>query len=957
MMQGGPSIISSRMFARDDRPVPNIVAIYERPRLKVRRDATHVLGGMFGWNAPEEMARALRSEDLPAEDSTASIPNSASADPSLSGPQQRCVKRPIKRSKRRSIIPLAEMGASILSLSLQERMNRRQEGEKEDYEPVSALVKPPTSPLDVTSAAPNSTLTVKKIKVAAPGDAPTAKKLRLTISTAPPASTTSLSTPLLQLPLSPPDTSSNASKAPADDRFAGLVASSTPRTDPLPMPNFDLDLSNLGGLSLSTLDSDSDSDSSSSESSSESSSDSPDLSSSTSTRSAPQDKTKGKEKNAAGPTPNNHQSRNSTPSFASSIRDPSTPPPRRKRRTHPPGWVGWVQTEESPDHSRLIRLDDVPVILGRRTRSGKEFVDPPPIRRKSTTGDEVKEKRSTKSVSNSSRTGQKSGRQNPLPEAQKRGVTEESVESKVDEEHIPVTAEPSHSRWPSKRGAREPSAPVPVNPGPEKAVAMLSADTGDTTSAPKRIRTSLGESTNAHQPVRGTIPSVAKVANALPTPKPSSVHIPVLKLTRSDAIITPTGGRSKEPERKEASPVKDSSSKIPEPDKVKSLGDLPMRPLPTSDSTRKDVVPANPEKPARLSIRGTAQSQPKGTSGTVSRPALGTSNSSILINNAKLTPTGSNPSPDSNVKRTIPVTSSSSKNAPISAVTEKTRTAARNSVEKVQPTKADPTWSHGIQQTSNSDSLDKLTPNANSSTSVKASSFMSRTARPFPMALPSRTEKSEPEPKPTPFVKLSTLGKRKDSSSPLPSGQSSSSSQSRVKKRKLALSSSDESEGPRFIVNPFDRRAKKLELTRKGVSGDTFQAEMKKWMHAKKAEWKERERQKEKQNDRPSGNEVRTAIAEGKPVSEFVRHRLAGASTSTRIGEAKLARKKVYNSDWGMDVAKVSVAGSSEKRTQPRLELETEKRDANAKDARESSKVKRESDTSRDLVKPRRVAI
>ncbi|CAE6541138.1 unnamed protein product [Rhizoctonia solani] len=955
MMQGGPSIISSRMFARDDRPVPNIVAIYERPRLKVRRDATHVMGGMFGWNAPEEMARALRNEDSPVEDSTASIPNSASADPSLSGTQQRCVKRPTKRSKRRSIIPLAEMGASILSLSLQERMSRRQEGEKEHYEPVSALVKPSTPPLDVTSVAPNPTLTVKKIKVAAPGDAPTAKKLRLTISTAPPASTTSLSTPLLQLPLSPPDTSSNASKAPADDRFTGLVVSSTPRTDQL-MPNFDLDLSTLGDLSLSTLDSDSDSDSSSSESSSESGSDSPDLSSSTSTRSASQDKAKGKGKNAAEHTSNNHDSRNSSPSFTISVGDPSTPPPRRKRRTHPPGWVGWVQTEESPDHSRLIRLDDVPVILGRRTRSGKEFQDPPPIRRKSLAVDEVKEKRPTKSTSNSNRNGQKSGRQNPLPEARKRGVTEESVESKVDEEHIPITAEPNHGQRMSKRSAREPPAPAPFNRAPEKAVAMLSADTGDTTSAPKRIRTSLGESTNAHQPARGTVPSVAKSANALPTPKPSSASIPVLKLTRSDAIITTTGARSKEPERKEASPAKDNSSKIPEPDKVKSLGDLPMRPLPTSDSTRKDAAPANSEKPARLSLRGTAQSQSKGTNGAVSRPALGTSNSSILINNAQSTPTVSNPSPDSNVKRHIPVTGSSSKNVPISVITEKARTAPRNPAEKSQPTKAEPTWGHGIQPTPNSDGLDKLTPNANSSTSLKTTSFMSRAARPFPMALPSRTEKSEPESKPTPFVKLTTLGKRKDSSSPLPSGQSSSSSQSRVKKRKLALSSSDESEGPRFIVNPFDRRAKKLELTRKGVSGDAFQAEMKKWMHAKKAEWKERERQKEKQNDRPNGNEVRTAIAEGKPVSEFVRHRLAGASTSTRIGEAKLARKKVYNSDWGMDVAKVSVAGSSEKRTQPRLELETEKRDVNGKDARESSKVKRESDTSRDLVKPRRVA-
>ncbi|KDN41193.1 hypothetical protein RSAG8_07607, partial [Rhizoctonia solani AG-8 WAC10335] len=716
-MQGGPSIISSRMFARDDRPVPNIVAIYERPRPKVRRDATHVMGGMFGWNAPEEMARVMRSEHSPVEESAASIPNSASADASLSGSQQRCVKRPTKRSKRRSTIPLAEMGASILSLSLQERMNRRREGdEKVAHETVSAPVQPSTPPMDIAPTVPNSIVTVKKIKVAAPGDAPATKKLRLTISTVPPASTTSVSTPLLQLPLSPPDTSSNASKAPPDERYAGLVCSSTPRTDQLPMPNFELDFSNLGGLSLSTLDSDSDSDSSSSESSSESSSDSPDLSSSTSTRSAPQDKGKGKEKDATDSAFN--KSRNTTPSTAAYARDPSTPP-RRKRRTHPPGWVGWVQTEESPDRSRLIRLDDAPVILGRRTRSGKEFVDSPPLRRKSTAPYEAKKKRPTKSTSNSDRTGQKSRRQSPLPEARKRGATEESVESR---EHTPVTAEPSHSQWISNTSVREPPVPVSVNPVPEKAVAMLSADSGDTTSAPRRTRTSLGESTNAHRPVRGTLSLVAKSANVLPP----SASIPVLKLTRSDAIITPTGGRSKEPEWKEAAPVKDSPSKIPGPEKVKSLGDLPMRPLPTSDSTREDIMPVNSEKTARSGVKGTAQSHSKdSTTGAVSRPAPATSNPPTLINSAKPAPTRSNPSPNS--RPTVPVTGSSSKNSPISTVTEKARTVPRNPTEKAQPTKGESTWSNTAQQSPN-----KMASNANSSTLLKASSSAFKITRPFP---------------------------------------------------------------------------------------------------------------------------------------------------------------------------------------------------------------------------------
>ncbi|CAE7136080.1 unnamed protein product [Rhizoctonia solani] len=942
MMQGGPGIISSRMFARDDRPVPNIVAIYERPRLKVRRDATHVLGGMFGWNAPEETARALRTEDCPVEESTTSISNSAGADASLSGSQQRCVKRPTKRSKRRTIVPLAEMGASILSLSLQERMSRRQEGREEEervHSPV--LIRPSTPPVDVTSTVSNSTATVKKLKV----DAPTTKKLRLTISTAPPASTTSVSTPLLQLPLSPPDTSSNASKAPADERYAGLATSSTPRIDQLPMPNFELDLSNLGGLSISTLDSDSDSSSSESSSESDSDSDSPDLSSSTSTRSASQDKAKGKEKekDVTQFTFNDNESRNSTPSFAGpSTGGPSTPP-RRKRRTHPPGWVGWVQTEESPDHSRLIRLDDVPVILGRRTRSGKEFAEPPPLRRKSIPASAPKETRPTKAVSSSSRAGQKSIRQSP----QKRGATEESAESKVDEELGPTTAEPSRSQGISN-SVREP--PAPANSVSGKAAAT-SAASGGATSAPKRNRTSLGQTIHA-QPARGTLSSVANSANVSPIPKPSSATVPVLKLTRSDAIITPTGARSKEPERKEAAQVKDSPSKTAGSDKVKKLGELPMRPLPTSDSTRKETIPANTEKTSRPGLKGTAQSISKDTTaGTAARPALGTSNSSTLINGAKSAPIRSNPSPDPTTKRTT-----------VSATGSSSRRALVGLADLIHPPTIEPTRNNTIQPTPNSSNLNRTAPNANPNSSLKAGSSASKTTKPFPMALPSYPDKSEPEPKvepkASPLLKLSALGKRKDSSSPLPSGQSSSSSQSRVKKRKLALSSSDESEGPRFIVNPFDRRAKKLELTRKGVSGEAFQAEMKKWMHAKKAEWKERERQKEKQNDRSGGNEVRTAIAEGKPVSEFVRHRLAGGSTSTRVGDAKLARKKVYNSDWGMNVAKVSVAGSSEKRAQPKPEPEVEKREVNVKDMREPVlRFKRESDTNRDLAKFRRAVI
>ncbi|KAH7318813.1 hypothetical protein B0J17DRAFT_302687 [Rhizoctonia solani] len=607
----------------------------------------------------------------------------------------------------------------------------------------------------------------------------------------------------------------------------------------------------------------------------------------------------------------------------------------------------------SPDHSRLIRLDDVPVILGRRTRSGKEFADPPPLRRRSIAQSGVVENQQSNPAVNSDRTDHKSSRRALQQEAQRHGATE-SFESKGDVEDRSEYAEPGHNDAVPHTGAREPRTTARTNPVAGKLVAALSSNSRSS----KRNRRFSGGLTNASQPVRGTLSTATNSAKVSSASQPSPSNTPtVLKLTRSDAIITPTGARSNESERKGSSPVKDSPSKTPGSDKLKTLGELPMRPLPVLNSLRKDVNQANSEKPLRSAVKVAVQSQSKDIIATlVSRTALGTSNSSTLINGAKSALAGSNPSPDSTVKRsTLLMSGSNSKNASTPGLTDKARVALGNSAEKVQPTKSDVSRSNAVQPTPNSSSLNKMAPSSSPNASLKVGSSGQKTTRPFPMTMSSRLEKSEADSKPLPVIKL---GKRKDSAEPIPSGQSSSSSQPRPKKRKLQMSSSDESEGPKFIVNPFDRRAKKLELTRKGVSGEAFQAEMKKWMHAKKVEWKEKERQKEKQNDRPSGNEVRTAIAEGKPVSELVRHRLAGGSTSSRVGEVKLARKKVYNRDWGMDVAKVSVAGSGEKRTLSRPEGETEKRELNLRDPRESNagKVKRESDTGRDLIKIRRLA-
>ncbi|CAE6440786.1 unnamed protein product [Rhizoctonia solani] len=840
-------------------------------------------------------------------------------------------------------VPLAEMGASILSLSLQERMRHQQGGgEKEDNEP-TALVKSPVVSMDIATTGTISTTTTKKTKIANSGDAPTTKKLRLTISAAPPAA--SLSTHSLQL-LSPPDTSSNASKAPGDERCAIPISSSTPGAGQLSMPDFDLDLSNLASLSLSTLDSNSDSETSS-ESSSESSSDSPDLSSSTSTHSPPQNKAKGKGKATVSVS---SKSRTSTPAAETyQSRGPSTPP-RRKRQAHQPGWVGWVQTEESPDHSRLIRLDDVPVILGRRTRSGKEFAEPP-LRRRSTAPNDPQ--RQAKPLANPRRTGQKSKHQSAWQEAQKRGV-EDFAEGKADGEQALETVESGyHDNHPYSSKNRKSHVVSSMKlSGSAKAA---SSNSGDMRLTSKLEQASPSDLTKGSQPTRGVPSSATKSAKSSAVPQSNFASAPVvLKLTRSDTVITPTGARPNEPEHKDVSSARNSPNKGSEPEKVEALADLPMRTLPASASARKDAAQTNPDKTTRSGVKGTAQSHAKDTSSSVSRSALGTSNSSTLINGAKLSSTNS--SPDSVFKKSPTLAiGSDSRNPSAPGLTEKPIVAPRNLTEKPKITKVGGVWINAAKPSPNSSRFNELVPHVGPNNTLKSTST-SKTTKPFPM--PSRIERGELDSKQS---HLTLLGKRKGSPSPLPSAQSSSSSQRRAKKRKLLLSSSDESEGPKFVVNPFDRRAKQMELTRKGVSGEAFQSEMKRWLHEKKAEWKDKERlkdkQKEKQGERTNDSELRNAIAEGKPVSEAVRHRLAGSSTSTRVGDAKLARKKAWSTEWGMDVAKVSVAGNGEKRTQPKAAAEMEKRDPSIKDARESNAgyVKREPDALKELAKLKRV--
>ncbi|KAG8738917.1 hypothetical protein FRC10_006386 [Ceratobasidium sp. 414] len=948
-MEGRRSFVSSRFFANDLRPVPNIVAIYERPRHKIRRDATHVLGGMFGWNTPEETERALRAESSRAEEEATATPDSATpVDPTSAGPSQRCIKKPAKRVKRRGFAPLVDMGASILSLRFQELLRRQhQPEEKEDSTPVSAPAKRPIEPTaDISTPSTVTTSASKKTRISvSAGDAPMAKKLRLTISTAPPNNvplSTTLPSSFLQMPPSPPDTSSNASKAPAEEPALGLVSAST-LVDTLPLlPDFD------ATLSLDPLDSESSS-SSSSESSSDLDSDSPDLSSSSSTRSIIQDKGKGRRMTQSASPP------------ASSARGPSTPP-RKKRPVHKPGWIGWIQTEESPDHSRLIRLDDAPVILGRRTRSGREFHDPPPpppSRRKSTIGVQPKPdqpprprpKPTRRSRKSEAPTGEKSKQQSAWQEAQRvaNGESEEvggaapwaqegdgegdEVEERVRENLANEERASEHTDGelpvvsPSEYPSRPASMPVPI----PSASVPISSQEANTSSPQKKTHIS---SASSVPPTSGTSPT-APLAS-------------VLKLTRSDAVITPTVGRPDDPNEKEHNkkdtPTNQKKSGAPmKTVSTKSLANATAgRESPSRTSPTVSKVISDASAPSKKPLATTKNEQPRNmyialkksrpsTNGSTSKPPVAPkigstqrrsgwgSETSVGETSAVVNiPRIASPSPPEKAKRPVPITS-----------------ATGSSMQGV------PSGPRALTTTNTKpgDAPTPAPPAKPSATTTDRQLYISKFGKSIHVGN---------------GTSVSALGKRKE-----PVAQASSAHfKKRKLSRKLVVSSSDESDSaPTFVPNPFERRAKQMELTRKGVSGDAFRHEMDKWLEMKRAEWRSREKPKANGRDSEKSGSDGKATANvhrpSKPVelgsgavtdnptsksskdtykssketiaaprdplritSDLPRIPKKGSSQSDHAGNSpgvqKASSRRVWNGDWGMDVHQVSVTVSGD---------------------------------------------
>ncbi|KAF8602782.1 hypothetical protein BDV93DRAFT_523879 [Ceratobasidium sp. AG-I] len=914
-MEGRRSFVSSRSFAKDHRPVPNIVAIYEKPRYKIRRDATHVQGGMFGWNTQEEATRALRMEVPRAEEEVAATPDSATpVDPALAGPSQRCGKRPTKRSKRRGFAPLVDMGATILSLHYQELMRRRQEGGgKQEQTAVAPPAKRPLASLDETpavSATPPSLLKARASSSA--GDPPTTKKLRLTINTIPPPIDTSIPTTLpsafLQMPPSPPDTSSNASKAPAEGPTFGPNSTSTPKGAPPQIE--DLNPFEFDSLALFPPDSESESDSdseSTSESSSELDSDSPDLSSSTSTRSTTQ--TKGKQKRNDD-VDNTIDASDTFSAPSVSVRGPSTPP-KKKRPTHKPGWIGWVQTEESPDHSRLIRLDDAPVILGRRTRSGREFKDPPPLppsRRKSI-GEKPKQdlpqrqerprpKPTRKAKKPEAPTGEKSKQQSAWQEAQRRAANGGGDGASTST----AFAEPSVE------------APMQDETAEEKAVEQELAAEKSIERQPSVEDTDVITATAG----RPEDPSGRELAHrkATATPKPGGSKPSAVTTNERDRDShSTTAQRCKPSPSASREPAgTDDSTQVPTP---KSAVAAPKSGL---------IVSKN----SSVIIHRSAANEPPSSgerAGVLSKAPAAIKDRMVSLKAAR--------------KSGLIISSRSEKDTPSSQSTVRKFDALSGlriaQVKKPQP-RPTPSGAEPSAETtaaSSSKSDEAATTHRKPALAAGMSGSKTILSRPaFPMA------------------------KRKDPPEQLPGVDA----KKRKLVRKLITSSSDESSEPRsregFSVNPFDRRAKRMELTRKGVKGDAFDIEMKKWYDSKRNEWRQKEKEKSSGEGEKSGSDARSGGA--RTVGDMSRSSKAGESgpgaadhsaskstkgskdsfsfshngskskdssnfprdpskpskdsyqsdnpaTSPKIRPA--SSQLVWNGDWGMDVAKVSVSG------------------------------------------------
>lgn len=658
------------------------------------------------------------------------------------------------------------------------------------------------------------------------------------------------------------------------------------------------------------------------------------------------------------------------------------------------------------------------MILGRKTRSGREFKDlPPPPRRKSV-GEKPKQepsqrkerprpKPTRKAKKPEAPTGEKSKQQSAWQEAQRRaanggdtdgaGTSAAAVERSIE---MPAHDETAEEKAVEQELAAEKSMerqPSVEDTDGELSVAAIFAIVGQSlpdeeTPPPSPPLPSPARAAKKSVPQKSSKPESKSPAPSAPvvsstSPAPSA---PVLKLTRSDTVITATAGRPNDPSGKDLAHRKAAIT-------PKSGGSKPSG-VATDARDRGSHTTKQPSKSSSSASKDSAGTEdssqvptpksavPAGRSGLiVSKSTTAAANKSptnetpssgerpsVLITRAPAAIKDKTISLKAARKSGLIISGRSDKDAPSSQSAVRRFDAASGlRISQVKKPQAKPTTS-GADSTGEPAAASSSKPDETSSTHKKPVIVAGTSGSKPALAKPSFPMMKRKEP---PEQLLGVDAKK------------------RKLVRKFIADSSDESSEPRsreeFNVNPFDRRAKRTELMRKGVKGEALDVEMRKWYDSKRSEWKQREKEKSSGEGEKSGSDARSGGA--RTIGETVRSSKAGESGSGSADQAASKSVKgakesfnflqlgykakeasnasrdqskpvkdssqpdnlttspkirptssqlVWNRDWGMDVAKVSVSGLGDDKSKFGKKLLFPRRESDARREGESGERK-----------------
>ena len=444
-------------------------------------------------------------------------------------------------------------------------------------------------------------------------------------------------------------------------------------------------------------------------------------------------------------------------------------------------------------------------------------------------------------------------------------------------------------------------------------------------------------------------PSAPAVSSTSPVPS-----VAVLKLTRSDTVITATAGRPDDPNGKDLAHRKALTT--PKPGGSKPLAAATNERDHDSPATTTRTSKSSPSvsKEPTITEDSTQIPTPKSAVHPKSGPAVSKHSSAIVHKSTTNEITSSGERTDVLAKvpvaikdRTASLKAARKSGLLISSRGEKDTPPSQSTIRKFDVLS-------GLRISQMKKPQPRTTPSGAepSGETAAASSSKPAVATGLSGNKPIHTRPSYP------------MAKRKEP----PEHLSGVDTKKRKLVRKTTTSSSDESSEPRsregFSVHPFDRRAKRMELTRKGVKGDAFDIEMKKWYDSKRNEGRRKEKEKSSGEGEKSGSDARSGGARtvgdtsrssksgesgpgaadqsaskgtkggkdsfsfshngskakepsnaprdvSKPVKDSTQ--LDNPATSPKVRPA--SSQLVWNGDWGMDVAKVSVSGLGDKQS------------------------------------------